>query len=228
MSNPKDRPAEHQSAWLFIDWWNCNRSLKRSYKNPDDEWEIDWVLFWNSLIAEVRDRLHLDALKPAGASVFSAYAPGEEKSERHWKFCHGTLKAKYGYDVRVLARTSKPRSPECRNPKCEAKVSDCPHCGRRGQLARRSEKGVDTALAFRMAQVAMRNEANILILASGDSDFVPIVEAVQGLGCTVFQAAFRSKGKSLQGEILGDYCKRDGGGVIDINSLRDRITFTGR
>lgn len=70
-----------------------------------------------------------------------------------------------------------------------------------------------------MAQVAMRGEADILIIASGDSDFAPIVTSVRDLGRTVIQAAFVPEGENLA---------RTCHAVIDINAGRSSIEYRRR
>lgn len=215
MLGSRHRSSDRQSAWLFIDWWNCRNALFRSIeRRRQPPWEIDWQILPSWLIREARYLLDLDALDLGGASVFSSYTPGQASSERHRDFCHGILEARYGYEVTLLPRTRR-RPPRC--PVCSISIPNCPNCGR--PLSGRQEKGVDTALAFRMAQVAMRGEADILIIASGDSDFAPIVTSVRDLGRTVIQAAFVPEGENLA---------RTCHAVIDINAGRSSIEYRRR
>ena len=54
------------------------------------------------------------------------------------------------------------------------------------------EKGVDVYLATDMLSLAYKNGYDVAVLVSGDADYVPVVEEVQGMGKIVEVACFSS------------------------------------
>ena len=78
------------------------------------------------------------------------------------------------------------------------------------------EKGVDTALSFRMALVVTRDEADVIILVSNDRDFEPNIKAIRQSGVAVVHAAF-----APQGRYLSDRCDA----AINISRGRNSIEF---
>ena len=50
------------------------------------------------------------------------------------------------------------------------------------------EKGIDVALACKMVELGMNDAYDIAYLLSGDGDYCPAVQMVQGLGKRVFAA----------------------------------------
>ncbi len=52
------------------------------------------------------------------------------------------------------------------------------------------EKGVDTALGIGMARYAYRDDFDIAVLVTSDTDLIPAVEAVSETGRKVIQAGF--------------------------------------
>ncbi len=66
-------------------------------------------------------------------------------------------------------------------------------------LGRTVEKGVDTALATELVELAVDTLFDSAILVSADADFVPAVELVQRrTGKRVIHAYFRPKGQDLR------------------------------
>lgn len=204
--------ARSPRAWVLVDYSNCTSSLERSWRDRrTSEWRIDWRRFPEWLVQEAGRLLGMDSLLLTGKSVFSSFTPDSEPSERHREFCYGTLRAKLGYEVTVLPR--RPRHPsECSN--CGGSIASCPYCGK--DLSGWQEKGVDTALSFRMALVVTRDEADVIILVSNDRDFEPNIKAIQQSGVAVVHAAF-----APQGGYLSDRCDA----AIDINRGRNSIEF---
>lgn len=50
---------------------------------------------------------------------------------------------------------------------------------------RRSEKGIDVWLAVEALETAMLRQLDVVVLIASDSDYVPLVRKIQGLGCRV-------------------------------------------
>ena len=199
-------------AWVLLDYWNCWNSLQRSiHRHGDNQWEIAWDRLPKWLAGESARLLGVDNLQLAGQSVFSAYRPGQTK---HLHFIHSTLGDKYGYETTIFEQKRR-HPPKCRN--CNAEFKRCEQCGE-SQWGWQ-EKGVDTAIAFRMATLAISRDADVIVLGSGDGDFSPVVEAARELSLRVVQAAFPPQGKAL-----GAKCDA----VIDMRSGRRHIQFQKR
>lgn len=71
----------------------------------------------------------------------------------------------------------------CRSCEDIVDVSEqvCPNCGHRETLQDSVEKGVDVSIAVDMVSGALKNEYDICLLISEDSDFVPALEEVKKL-----------------------------------------------
>lgn len=55
----------------------------------------------------------------------------------------------------------------------------------RNNNGRRSEKGIDVWLAVEALETAMLRQLDVVVLIASDSDYVPLVRKIQGLGCRV-------------------------------------------
>lgn len=196
-------------AWVLLDYWNCWNSLQRSIDlHGDEPWQIAWGRLPKWLADESARLLEIDNLQLAGQSVFSAYRPGQIE---HLRFVRRTLGRRYGYETTIFEQKRR-RPPRCK--RCKTEFTRCAQCGE-SQWGWQ-EKGVDTAIAFRIATLAMSGDADVIVLGSGDSDFSPVVEAARALSLRVVQAAFPPQGKALGAE-----CDA----VIDIRSGRRYIQF---
>ena len=67
---------------------------------------------------------------------------------------------------------------------------------------KKKEKGVDVKLAVDLIDSANENDANILILVSGDADFIPALESAQKKGAQILSSSV-VKGYSKH---LRDFC----------------------
>ena len=67
----------------------------------------------------------------------------------------------------------------------DCRVGECDFAGER-RFFYEKEKRTDVNIAIHMVSDALKNECDRLVLVSGDSDLVPAVEMVKGLGKRVF------------------------------------------
>jgi len=68
-----------------------------------------------------------------------------------------------------------------------------------GEKAYKIEKGVDVSLVTKMLSHAFRNNFDVAIIVSGDSDYVEAVQEVKNLGKRIEIAAFKASiGKDLK------------------------------
>lgn len=77
-------------------------------------------------------------------------------------------------------------------------------CGFQAEVFKRRDgksKQVDIALASRMVLEAARDNYDIALLIAGDEDYVPAVEAVKGLGKSVYLIFFDAPGGGLAPEL---------------------------
>lgn len=138
-------------AWVLLDYWNCWNSLQRSiHKHGDKRWEIAWDRLPKWLADESARLLGIDNLQLAGQSVFSSYRPGQTE---HLNFVRDTLGARYGYEATIFEQKPR-RPPKCK--RCKAEFKRCQRCG--ASQWGWQEKGVDTAIAFRIATLAIYSD----------------------------------------------------------------------
>ena len=62
----------------------------------------------------------------------------------------------------------------------QTQIADCPRCD--AAFKRAPEKGIDAAIATDLLSLAWEGVLDVAVLVSGDSDFVPAVERIQGEG----------------------------------------------
>ena len=77
-----------------------------------------------------------------------------------------------------------------REPRVRRSVR-CPHCGEDNEFT--TEKRVDTRLVADLIHHAANDNFDAAVLISGDDDFVPAVEAVNGLGKQVWVATWSAE-----------------------------------
>jgi uncharacterized LabA/DUF88 family protein len=77
-----------------------------------------------------------------------------------------------------------------REPRVRRSVR-CPHCGEENEFT--TEKRVDTRLVADLIHHAANDNFDAAVLVSGDDDFVPAVEAVNGLGKQVWVATWSAE-----------------------------------
>lgn len=68
------------------------------------------------------------------------------------------------------------------------------------------EKGIDVLIALGIVMGAMRDEYDVAVLMSADTDLLPALETARELGKRVEVAAWRSRGWSSQLRLPGMWC----------------------
>ena len=174
---------------ILVDFWNL---------------QLAWNDFHQSRPKIPRDSRFTDVLTRhagddavyTGCHVYASVDPNKPAADvRLRRFLH-VMQGFPGYQVIVKERQS--RGPfTCPHQDCRKPILDCPHCDR--VLRRTVEKGVDTALATDLVELAVDNLFDSAILVSADADFVPAVELVQRrTGKRVIHAYFRPRGQELR------------------------------
>ena len=78
----------------------------------------------------------------------------------------------------------------------------CKHCGKAFHLTSEIEKQLDLHLASDMLYFLSRGFCNLAVLASGDADFIPVVQQFKDLGGHVALAFLKSQGRGVAEELL--------------------------
>lgn len=82
---------------------------------------------------------------------------------------------------------------------------------------RQIQKGVDIQLAVEMLDFGFHNRYDIVILCSGDQDFLPVVKTIKNLGKIVCVAAFSHS--------CSEKLKRTADRHIDLSNYIEKITY---
>jgi uncharacterized protein (TIGR00288 family) len=80
------------------------------------------------------------------------------------------------------------------------------------------EKGIDVAMAIDVLQIGLEDTMDVVVLVTGDGDFVPLVRALMKRGMSVIVAYFEYEEnghKSFANERLKEACNH----VLNVNSL---------
>jgi len=171
-----------------VDFWNLQLAWNEFHPT---RLKIPWA----TRFTDVLTRHAGDDAVYTGCNVYASVDPNKPADAGLRRFLHA-MKGFPGYHVTVKER--KPREGfRCPHQECRKPILECPHCER--VLRRTVEKGVDTALATDLVELAVDNLFDSAILVSADADFVPAVELVQKrTGKRVIHAYFRPKGQDLR------------------------------
>ena len=178
---------------IFIDFWNFQLALQG--KNNNAPFFPDWAKVGPILASEASRLLAAPAAEPArydGMMVYLSYNPKSEKDRGLRNWAKNTLDLFPGVQVRMRER--KPKAPP-RCPACHAEIATCPYC--HAGMWGSQEKGVDTAIATDMVQLAWERAYDVGVLASGDADFIPAVQFLTNKGVRIIQAGFPPRGIEL-------------------------------
>lgn len=159
---------------IFFDGKNFYKALTQSYPGLQIDYErlAEWIT----------KTVGGTAATFSGAYYYTGYestnSPG---SKGLWKFLRG-LELQRGYFVK-------------REPRV-ARTARCKRCG--GTYQYRAEKRVDSRLVADLIHFGAVNAFDIAVIASGDQDLIPAVEAANALGKQVYVAVWRGRGLSRE------------------------------
>lgn len=173
-------------AAVLIDGGYYDR-LKTVLGRPD----IDIVRFSNMLCGDV-PRLrtyYFDALPWVGSPPDQRDLDRQRKKQSYLD----TIKLQDCMELR-LGHLQRLRI-EC--PVCRAPIVNCPHCN--ATMVKFQQKLVDVKLSVDMVRLAWSGQARLIVLVSGDSDFVPAIQAAKDAGAVVRLAhASRDAGPTVR------------------------------
>lgn len=201
--NAADNPAQGtfskgNRVRIFIDQPNLDLTMLSLASRRGYQWNgfdypklIGWLVRQTESICQFSDASH------EGTRVYASFDPNDPNHapRRRWL---RWLQRQPGFQVVTSHLRPRP-SPNCQ--RCHRGIDDCPHCGSRIKL--RVEKGVDTAIVTDMVALAWQGAYDIAVLASSDSDFVPVVRFLDQRGLKVIQAGFPPRGEELSRECWG-------------------------
>lgn len=211
-----DVPADrNERVMVFVDFWNLALTQNEEIrKRRDRPWRIDWTRFPNWLVARAGELASVSEPRYAGTKFYSSVSASSRMTMRHKTWVEKILRPLPGFEI--VMKEQKPRSPKrCRN--CNRPINRCPHCST--PITRMVEKGVDTALGISMIRHAYRDDFDIAVLVTSDTDLVPAVEAANDTGRKVVQAGFGFGSADLTQACWAS---------IDIYEGRDEIEFRRR
>lgn len=178
---------------LFVDQPNLDLTMRSMARRRGIAWRgFDWTRLPDWLVEQTAAVCRVERPKFEGARVYASFDPNDpgHVGRRDWL---EWLDRQPG--VQVMQSFLRPRQPPtCQN--CRKRVSHCPHC--EAQLKLRVEKGVDTAIVTDMVALAWQDTYDIAVLASSDSDFIPVVQLLDQRGLKVVQAGFPPVGDELR------------------------------
>jgi uncharacterized LabA/DUF88 family protein len=183
---------------IFFDGQNFYRSLQRF----DENLRVDY----DRLAAWITQAVGGPTAMFCGAYYYVGVSPDAPQVVEG--FLKG-LELRPGYFVR-------------REPRVRRSVR-CPQCGEEYEYT--TEKRVDTRLVADLIHHAANDNFDAAVLVSGDDDFVPAVEAVNGLGKQVWVATWSAEELSsdLRVRCFGHLHLSDGVGAFRTDRLpRDR------
>ncbi|MBL7127702.1 MAG: NYN domain-containing protein [Ignavibacteria bacterium] len=169
---------------IFVDFWNLQLSWNNFHKDKTIK-----LLWGEKLTCALMSKLGDDCIYH-GTNVYASVDTTDSGAFRRFL---DKISMEKGY--RVVTKSRKPaKDIHCKN--CNKDILDCPHCSQR--LKRSNEKGIDTTIATELLKLSFDNIFDIAILVSGDADFVPAVEYIQGKGKQVILAGWKNSSFELK------------------------------
>jgi uncharacterized LabA/DUF88 family protein len=183
---------------VFIDFWNFSLGWKRRVTSGD----CDWRALPLGLVKEGQSLLEsmgvTEPLTLEETLVYASVDPLEEVKLKRW--LTDTIDRMPSYRVTIRERKPQPKTIHCRH--CKATFDHCLECGEK--YMPRTEKGVDAAIVTDLLTLAPTYD--IAILVTGDADFIPAVEYLQGNGSArVINASWAGHGFDLRKKCWGSF-----------------------
>jgi hypothetical protein len=149
---------------VFIDYQNCYGAARETFFTP-------------------LDPPHLGGVDPMKlAHVMAAQGPGDYQLVYVGVYCGIAERRK---DLKTFqARTKQITAWRVSNVSVFARPLRYPFGWTLGGSVKAEEKGIDVKLAIDAVMMAVGNQYDVAILASADSDLVPVAEALLGLKVT--------------------------------------------
>lgn len=191
--SPRSSSARGDRIRIFIDQANLDLTMRSQAKRRGVSWNgFDWTKLTRWLVQQTESVCQLGSAVHEGTRVYASFDQSDPNHANRRKWLQW-LDRQPG--IQVVTSQLRPRpSPTCQQ--CHRSIDDCPNCGARLKL--RVEKGVDTAIVTDMVALAWQGAYNIAVLASSDSDFVPVVQLLDQRGLKVVQAGFPPGGDELR------------------------------
>ena len=179
---------------LFFDFWNFQLDWNRlAGRDKDGERvKIPWATdLYRILVAAVSRK----SGQPATYSGSHVYASVDPRGDTGLRGFFNAMNSFPGYSAIVKERKVSKRRLRCTS--CKHAFETCPKC--EAALRYTTEKGVDTALAIDMIQLAIDNVYDVAILGSTDADLCPAVRFIyERTGKPVYHLWFPNTGHELR------------------------------
>ena len=117
--------------------------------------------------------------------------------------------------VSVAHRKWRDGSVRCNTPECHHVIDTCPIC--RKALTRSEEKGVDATLFTKIVGDVVDGHTDAVIIASQDTDMVPIAEFLEDRGIPVINLGFQEGGNTL-----AETCSA----LVTLQEILPRVRYT--
>lgn len=155
------------------------KNFYSGWKHAGSDSRIDFNQLTEWILKKVGGSTHVGSHYYTG--VEPAYAELPESQGKLERFLN-IIEVQRGFSVHRYGR--------------QAGRHTCTHCGYEGHFTR--EKEVDTSLVADMVKLGAIGAYDVAVLLSGDSDYVPAIEAVQSLGKNVYVATWNGSGMSAR------------------------------
>jgi len=191
--NPTLYRSRGSRIHMFIDYSNLQLTMRSKVQQAGGQWRFfDWEKLPDWLMEQTKRVCKLERASYEGMHVYVSDDPDDPRHDGTRKWV-GWLDQQVGIQV-VMKEMRAKDPPLCRY--CGTTFESCPQCGKRHRP--RVEKGIDTAIVTDMIRLAWYDTYDIAVLASSDSDFVPVVELLGQRGLKVVQAGVRPQGSYLR------------------------------
>lgn len=196
---------------LLIDYWNIQHGWNR-FSGKDAQGHIEGMA-WRRLPKLARELVaprmrELEAL-PNNAlfesrgdtnsvRLVAGLTPVADGHDRHRQWMYRTFRDTLGWELEVYTNPKRSIAVACRDPRCNHSSRRCPKCDQ--TLLHYPEKRVDVDLATDLLMHAAGKKeraVDLTILCSGDTDFVPAVEAAQSMGHLVACVTWHGESNEL-------------------------------
>jgi hypothetical protein len=154
-----------QQARVFVDFWNFHLSVRAMSRLP---LRVNWQMFGLRAVQTLSPLMLGNSPRCEGTHIYGSYSTSEQWQAQLAK----EMVEKHALIPGVFPIFEKREK--------QASIRNCGSCGE--PITLNAELGIDVRLAIDVVKFSHFNQDEVILLATNDSDFIPLVEYLTSLG----------------------------------------------
>ncbi len=174
---------------IFVDYWN----FQLNWNERAQDARCDWLALPWALIRATEKISRFADLTYEGTHIYASVDPGNENL-LNW--LETFLDRQPGFAVSIARLTRRVRPVRC--AACGSEHEHCPECGE--PFTQTASKGLTTRMVCDLLALHHADAYDVAVLASSDTELVPVVTHLVRGGGKVVHAGWRDSGLDLARE----------------------------